>query len=166
MTRPAAAHPRAPLLLLPALLGAALWLALAPRPAAAGEGEPLTFTHIFGDEELPVLTPRPGESFTEAVRQFHVTGENPYAGNPEAKAAGQALYNRWCQACHLRDGAGRIGPPLNDNSFRHARVASDQGEFEVLYGGAAGAMQAFGRRLDQDDLLKIMAFTRSLRPPP
>lgn len=162
----ATAAPRRAPLLLPVLLCAAAGLASGLQPTAAAEGEPLTFTHVMGDDELEVLTPRPGETFTEAVQQFHVTGENPYAGDETAAAEGQALYNRWCQACHLRDGAGRIGPPLNDAAFRHARAATDKGEFEIVYGGAAGAMQAFGRRLDQDDILKIMAFTRSLRPAP
>lgn len=166
MMQAIAAPRRAPLLTLPVLLCAAAGLALDPHPIEASEDEPLSFTHVMGDDELEVLTPRAGETFTEAVRRFHVTGENPYADDEAAAAEGQALYNRWCQACHLRDGAGRIGPPLNDATFRHARAATDKGEFEILYGGAAGAMQAFGRRLDQDDILKIMAFTRSLRPAP
>ncbi len=97
------------------------------------------------------------------MNEFHVTGENPYRGDEAAIADGQRLYDRWCQACHLRDGAGRIGPPLNDDEYRYERVATDKGEFEVIYGGAAGAMQAFGVRMPQDDILKIMAYVETLK---
>ncbi len=35
--------------------------------------------------------------------------------------------------------------------------------FEVVFGGAGGAMQAFGKRMSQDDILKIIAYVRSLK---
>ena len=36
--------------------------------------------------------------------------------------------------------------------------------FEVIYAGAAGAMQSFFRRgLTQDEMLKIIAYTRALK---
>lgn len=146
-----------------ALLAGLGWVAWAGGTVGGRGGEPLQFTHVLDDSPLDVLTPRRGEEFTEAVRTFHITGQNPYSGDREAVAQGQKLYNRWCQACHLRDGSGRIGPPLNDDVWRHERAATDKGRFEIIYGGAAGAMQPFGRRMDQDDLLKIMAFIETLR---
>lgn len=144
-------------------LGAALampLLALLASPASPSE--PLTFGHVFDDAPLDVTTPRSGETFTAAVEAFHVTGENPYSGDAEAIAAGKRLYDRHCQACHLPDGSGRMGPALIDDDYRYPRVATDKGFFEVLYGGAAGAMQTFGRRLDQDELLQIMAYVETL----
>ena len=42
-------------------------------------------------------------------------------------------------------------------------MAGDVGLFEVIYGGATGAMQAFGNRLTQDEILKMMAFIDSLK---
>jgi cytochrome c-L len=56
-----------------------------------------------------------------------------------------------------------MGPNLIDDEFHYPRVNTDQGMFEVIYGGAAGAMQAFGQRIDQDEILKITAFVDSLR---
>ena len=47
--------------------------------------------------------------------------------------------------------------------FIHPRVSSDVGTFEVIYGGGAGAMQAFGNRLTQEEILKIMAFLETLK---
>jgi cytochrome c-L len=131
---------------------------------ASVDGEPLEFTHVLDDSPLDVLTPRPNEAFTDAVTEFHVTGINPYSGDAEAIAEGRQHYNRWCQACHLADGSGRIGPPLNRERVRYPRAATDKGLFEITYGGAAGAMQPFGVRLDQDEILRLMAFLKTLRP--
>lgn len=128
----------------------------------SAEREQLHFTHVFDDSPLGVLTPRAGENFTEAVDEFQKTGENLYSGDAEAIANGQRIYNRWCQGCHRRDGSGRIGPPLNDEQVRHERAATQKGMFEIIYGGAAGAMQPFGQRLDQDEILKLMAFLETL----
>lgn len=135
----------------------------ASQAGDASEDEPLVFRHALDDSILDVLTPRPEETFTPQVETFHITGENPYSGDDEAIADGRALYNRWCQACHMPDGSGRIGPALNDDAFLRPRVATDQGMFEIIYGGGAGAMQAFGVRMDQDDILRVMAFLKTLR---
>ena len=70
---------------------------------------------------------------------------------------------KWCQSCHLTDGAGRIGPNLTDDRWHYPRMATDRGKFEIIYAGGAGAMQAFGRRLDQDAILQIIAFVDTLR---
>ena len=59
-------------------------------------------------------------------------------------------------------GEGRIGPSLIDETVKYERVATEHGEFEVIYGGATGAMQPMGRRFDQDQILKIMAYVETL----
>jgi cytochrome c-L len=147
-------------------LATALAIGLAAASAqddtAPAEREPLVFTHALDDQPLDVYTPREGEEFTEAVHEFHVTGENPHDGVDEAIADGQVLYNRNCRACHGVEGAGGMGPALNDDYYRRPRAATDKGEFEIIYGGSAGAMQAFGNRLDQDDILRVMAFIDTL----
>ena len=43
------------------------------------------------------------------------------------------------------------------------RVKTDAGFFEVVYAGATGAMQSFGNRVAQDDILKINAYVNSLK---
>lgn len=110
----------------------------------------------FGYRTDQILTPQ--------VEEFYKTGVNPYVGDPEAIKAGGKHYKKLCQSCHLKDGAGRIGPSLNDNKWERPRTHTDVGRFEILYGGGAGAMQAFGRRVDQNDILQIMAFIDTLRP--
>ncbi len=143
-------------------LATALVIGLASAPAQddgeKAEGEPLEFTHALDDEPLDVYTPREGEEFTEAVKEFHVSGENPHDGVDEAIADGEELYNRNCRACHAPDGGGGMGPALDDEEYKRERAATDKGKFEIIYGGSAGAMQPFGNRLNQDEILRIMAF--------
>lgn len=136
--------------------------ASAQSEAEAPDGEPLEFTHVLDDSPLDVHTPREGEEFTEAVEEFHVTGENPYAGHEEAIAEGQTIYTGSCRACHGVEGRGGMGPPLNDEDVRRERAATDKGMFEIIYGGSAGAMQPFGDRLNQDEILRVMAYIDSL----
>ena len=39
----------------------------------------------------------------------------------------------------------------------------DVGTFEIVYAGGAGATQAFGNRLTQEEILEIMAFLDSIK---
>jgi cytochrome c-L len=135
-----------------------LAVASAQGETAPAEGERLEFTHALDDEPLDVFTPRDGEEFTEAVEEFHVSGENPHDGVDEAIADGKELYNRNCRACHGVEGAGGMGPALDDEDYKRERAATDKGRFEIIHGGSAGAMQPFGNRLDQDEILRIMAY--------
>jgi cytochrome c(L) len=129
-------------------------------PAAAGEG--VTFLHPMDNTPLQ-LDLMPSQQITSAVHQFRAEKTNPYRGNAAAITEGKPLYEQWCQACHLADGTGRIGPNLVDNDFRYPRANTDIGEFEIIYAGATGAMQAFGDRITQDQILKIMAYIQSLK---
>jgi cytochrome c-L len=117
------------------------------------------FRDPLNDEALEI----PREDVSPAVAEFHRTGENPYAGDEQAIAEGGALYKRWCQACHLPDGTGRIGPNLVDEQWRYERTGTDVGQFEIIYAGGAGAMQAFGQRLRQDEILRLIAFLDTMR---
>jgi cytochrome c-L len=105
----------------------------------------------------------PNEKITEGVQKFYDTGENPYAGNQEALAVGKTIYETTCQACHMPDGSGRIGPSLIGDTHHYPRFTTDKGMFEIVYGGGTGAMQPFGKRLTQDQILRVMAYVRSLR---
>ncbi len=130
--------------------------------AGAAVAQGVTFRHIVDDSPLDV-TLRPNEPATDAVRQFHATGQNPYVGDPATVAEGKRYYDEWCQACHLPDGSGRIGPSLIDDVYGYPRVKTDVGMFEIVYAGGAGAMQPFRDRLTQDQILKVLAYTRSLK---
>jgi len=120
------------------------------------------FTSVIDDSPLDVK-PLPGEQLSAAVEKFYTTGDNPYNGDASALAEGKNLYAANCQACHLPDGSGQIGPSLIGDTHNYPRFTTDKGMFEIIYGGATGAMQPFGKRLKQDEILKIMAFVRSLK---
>jgi cytochrome c-L len=143
---------------------AARWAALAGVLCAGTPGRAeVAFRHALDNSPLEVK-PRPNEVETEAVKAFKSTGQNPYTGQEAALADGRKLYAANCQACHLPDGSGRIGPTLIGNTWVRERAGTDVGMFEIIYGGASGAMQSFARRgMTQDDMLKIIAYVRSLK---
>ena len=135
------------------------WTVLGPGAMA----EPIVFRYALDNAPLEVK-PRPNEVETEAVKSFKETGKDPYVGDEQAIAEGKRLYQVNCQACHLPDGSGRIGPSLIDDTSKYPRGTTDVGMFEILYGGASGAMQSFARRgMTQDQMLKTIAYVRSLK---
>ena len=129
--------------------------------SAAAAGVP-HFTSPLDDSSLEIKL-LPGEKITEGVQKFYDTGEDPYRGDAQALAEGKNLYDTYCQACHLPDGSGRIGPSLIGDTHRYPRFATDKGMFEIVYGGGTGAMQPMGKRLTQDQILRVMAYVRSLK---
>jgi cytochrome c-L len=135
----------------------------AGAPAApAGDGGAVEFHHVLDGRKFE-LTYKPDQQITDAVAVFQKTVQNPYNGQPDAVADGKKLYDQYCAACHLKDGTGRIGPNLIDNDHLYPQTANDKGLFEIVYAGGAGAMQPFGRRITQDQILKVMAYVNSLK---
>lgn len=135
-------------------------LLLSPPPAIA---QSVVFKHPLDNSPLEVKL-LPDETATEAVKAFHATGQNPYRDVPAALLEGKELYERHCQSCHLPDGSGRLGPSLVTDDWKYKRSATDVGMFEVIYAGAAGAMQSFFRRgVKQDEILKMIAYVRTLK---
>ena len=129
---------------------------------AVQESDGPQYLHALTNKPLD-MNMRPEQTLTPAVLDFHETGENPYSGDAEHIAAGKKLYAKQCQACHLKDGKGRIGPDLTDDTWTRERTGTEKGRFEVVYGGGAGAMQAFGLRMDQDAILEVLAFIETFR---
>ena len=98
-----------------------------------------------------------------AVKNFKATGVNEYRGNADAIAEGKKLYTANCIVCHGADGTGKMGPTLVGKDVVYPQALTDPGMFSIIYGGASGAMQSFARRgMQQDQMLKIIAYVRSL----
>jgi len=53
-------------------------------------------------------------------------------------------------------------PSLVDDVFNCKRSHTDLGMFEIIFGGAVGAMQPFDERLTPDEILRVIAYVRSL----
>ncbi len=130
--------------------------------ADAADNAGIVFLDPLDDSPLAIPLPE-GAELTPAVTEFHQTGVDPYDGDATAAAAGKVLYAKWCQACHLPDGSGRIGPSLIDDQHNHARTGTDQGMFEMLWAGGLGAMQSFATRLTQDEMLQVIAHINELK---
>jgi cytochrome c-L len=133
---------------------------LSPSPAAAADltdfkspldNSPMTFPLSAGEVETPV------------VKNFKATGVNEYRGNADAVAEGKKLYTANCVVCHGADATGKMGPTLVGKDVVYPQALTDPGMFSIIYGGASGAMQSFARRgMQQDQMLKIIAYVRSL----
>jgi cytochrome c-L len=99
---------------------------------------------------------------TEQFKQFMQTGKNPYNGNKEAVEKGKSLYMTGCSGCHGHEAEGKLGPGLADDYWTYPRNETDQGLFELLFGGANGMMGPQYVNFSNDDLLHIMAFIRDI----
>ena len=135
-------------------------VAIAVMEAAAADRP--VFKHPLDGRPIDV-TPKAGEVETAAVRRFKQTGANLYRNDASAIQAGKTLYDQWCQICHNSDATGKLAPPLIGTRYIYPQTATDVGMFAIIYGGASGAMQPFSLRdLTQDDMLKIIAYIRTL----
>lgn len=141
---------------------ALLLLALSVAFLSCVPSHAIEFKNALDDSPLDVSA-APDETLSDAVKQFHETGTNPYNGDEAAIAEGKEAYNENCQVCHGKVAEGRMCPSLADDRFAYPRVANDIGMFEVIYGGATGAMRGYKGRLTQDQILRVIAYVHSLQ---
>lgn len=100
---------------------------------------------------------------TPAVKQFRKTGINPYNKVKTKVDNGYTIYSTACSGCHGHLAEGKLGPALADSYWTYPGNKKDKGLFETIYGGAAGMMGPQKGRLDQDEILQIMSWVRSLQ---
>jgi len=96
---------------------------------------------------------------------------NPYSNNPVALAEGRQLFvNYNCYGCHGGHGGGGMGPSLRDPVWIYG--SSDAHVFASIAEGRAHGMPAWGTKIPQEQIWKLVAYIKSMKtswepdPPP
>jgi cytochrome c oxidase cbb3-type subunit 3 len=90
---------------------------------------------------------------------------NPNAGDAAAARSGAALFTAMnCDGCHGTEGSGWVGPSLADGRWRYG--GADGEVFTSIYYGRPRGMPAFGGTLGVEGVWTLVAYLRSLPPPP
>src|SRR5580704_11019134 len=87
---------------------------------------------------------------------------NPFAGQPDAIAAGGKLFATSCSACHGANGEGGRGPNLTTG--RAIRRLNDRGMFTTIRSGVPGTDMP-PSTLPDDQTWRLVAFVRDLSAP-
>ena len=86
---------------------------------------------------------------------------NPVRGDKSKIKDGAALFVSYnCMDCHGADGSGAMGPSLADNRWH---FGGDDGEvFQSIYEGRPDGMPAWGGRIPDDQIWRLVAYVQSL----
>jgi cytochrome c oxidase cbb3-type subunit III len=89
--------------------------------------------------------------------------KNPVGHGPEVVAAGRAVFNRTCTACHGVDGNEGERAPALVGDRRFFRL-SERALYETIKNGIPGtAMMAMGAVMDDKDVWRVVVFIRAMR---
>lgn len=89
---------------------------------------------------------------------------NPYAGNQVAIAEGRRLFLWYnCAGCHGGHAGGGMGPSLRDQVWLFG--GSDAAIFASISEGRGEGMPAWGTKIPEDQIWKLVAYIKSLRTP-
>jgi mono/diheme cytochrome c family protein len=86
---------------------------------------------------------------------------SPFALDSQVVRVGSQLYLSYnCVDCHGMDGSGAMGPSLADGRWRYGGTPAEV--FESIYQGRPEGMPAWGRRISDADVWRLVAYVRSL----
>ena len=88
------------------------------------------------------------------------TPNNPFARDTAAPAAGKAVFDATCAACHGAGATGGRGPDLTSGRFVHG--AADYDVFQTIKGGVAGTEMPSFAQLSSDDVWRLVTYIKSL----
>lgn len=89
---------------------------------------------------------------------------NPYTGNQAAAVEGRRLFVAMnCSGCHGGRAGGGMGPSLRDSLW--ANGGSDVQVFSTITEGRPAGMPAWGAKLTEDQIWKLIAYIRTLGTP-
>jgi cytochrome c-L len=139
------------------LASSAIGIALITGTASAE----ITFRNAITGQPLDMSFAKKGGD-SPAFKQFLQDGRNPYNGDKDAVQKGHDLFMTACSGCHGHNAEGKLGPGLADDYWTYPANATDQGLFEVLFGGANGMMGPQYVNLNTDEMLLIMSWIRDI----
>jgi mono/diheme cytochrome c family protein len=86
---------------------------------------------------------------------------SPFGADPQVTAVGFQLYHSYnCVDCHGMDGSGAMGPSLSDGRWRFGGSPAEV--FESIYQGRPDGMPAWGGRISDADIWRLVSYVRSL----
>lgn len=86
---------------------------------------------------------------------------NPFSGNVGKVKEGADLFVSYnCMDCHGADGSGAMGPSLADNRWHFG--GTDGEVFQSIYEGRPEGMPAWGGRIPDDQIWRLVAYVQSL----
>jgi len=89
---------------------------------------------------------------------------NPYSEDQAAFVEGRQLFVRFnCSGCHGGRAGGGMGPSLRDVVWRYGD--SDAQIFSAINEGRDRGMPAWGTKITEDQIWKLVAYVKSLRTP-
>jgi cytochrome c oxidase cbb3-type subunit 3 len=90
--------------------------------------------------------------------------ENPFSNDNVALTEGRKLFvNYNCYGCHGGHGGGGMGPSLRDATWIYG--SSDAHVFSSIAEGRGKGMPAWGSKIPQDQIWKLVAYVKSLNTP-
>jgi cytochrome c oxidase cbb3-type subunit 3 len=89
------------------------------------------------------------------------TATNPFEGNAARIAEGGKLFIAYnCMDCHGAEGAGAMGPSLQDGRWHFGGTAGTI--FQSIYEGRPEGMPAWGGRIADDQIWRLVAYVQTL----
>lgn len=89
---------------------------------------------------------------------------NPYANDLGAATEGRRLFVQYnCSGCHGGRAGGGMGPSLRDSLWIHGN--SDTQLLSTILEGRSAGMPAWGARLPQQEIWKLITYIRTLGTP-
>ena len=86
---------------------------------------------------------------------------NPFEGDRSKVKDGAALFVSYnCMDCHGADGSGAMGPSLADGRWHFGGTAGEV--FQSIYEGRPEGMPAWGGRIPDDQIWRLVAYVQSL----
>lgn len=118
---------------------------------------PATASFSMPNVKIPVgPVPGPGKELNLPT--------DPFVGNPVALEEGRRLFLWYnCYGCHGGHGGGGMGPSLRDPVWIYG--SSDAHIFASISEGRAHGMPAWGTKIPEDQIWKLVAYIKSLRTP-